>query len=149
MEFIEILVRIFERDLDRLANEIKLYTDEKKIWLIEGEIKNTAGNLCLHLCGNLQNYIGKIMGHTNYIRNRDREFSESFRCREELLAEIARTKAAVTMALKNFDTTKVDTPYPEDTLGYPMTHTFFMVHLAAHFSYHLGQINYHRRLLGS
>ena len=148
MEFIETLVKIFERDLDRMANEIRLYDDEKKIWVTGGEIKNAAGNLCLHLCGNLQFYIGTLMGKTGYVRNRDLEFSEKFRTRDELLAEISRTRSAMTTSLRKFDPTRMDTPYPEETLGYPMTHTFFMVHLAAHFSYHLGQINYHRRLLG-
>lgn len=148
MEFTNTLIRIFERDLDRMSNEIKLYSDEKKIWVIGGDIKNTAGNLCLHLCGNLQYYIGTLMGQTGYVRNRDLEFSEKFRTRQQLLEEIARTRTSVTASLQKFDSSQMDALYPEETLGYPMTYTFFMVHLAAHFSYHLGQINYHRRLLG-
>ena len=147
MELIETLIKIFERDIDRMVNEIKLYSDEKKIWVIDKEIKNSAGNLCLHLCGNTQFYIGTIMGQTGYVRNRDLEFSEKFRTREQLLSEIATTRTSVTSSLRKFDPALLDTLYPEQTLGYPMTYTFFLVHLAAHFSYHLGQINYHRRLL--
>jgi uncharacterized damage-inducible protein DinB len=37
--------------------------------------------------------------------------------------------------------------YPLQVLGYPMTTTYFLVHLYGHLNYHLGQVNYLRRLL--
>jgi hypothetical protein len=147
-ELIASLVKLFERDLDKLSKEVTLYADEKSIWELRGEIKNTAGNLCLHLCGNLQFYIGTMIGGTGYVRDRDLEFSETFRPREQLLTEIEKTRSAVVSTLQKIDPDLMDTNYPENVLGYPMTHTFFLVHLAGHFNYHLGQINYHRRLIG-
>ena len=71
----EILIKLFNRDLDKLRTEITLFNDEKKLWEISGEIKNSAGNLCLHLCGNLQHFIGAVLGNSGYERNRDSEFS--------------------------------------------------------------------------
>ncbi len=72
---IETLSQLFLRDLEKLKTEISSFKDEKKIWEISGEIKNSAGNLCLHLCGNLQHFIGAVLGNSGYIRNRDAEFS--------------------------------------------------------------------------
>ena len=72
---IETLRSIFNRDLLRLKTEIDLYKDESKIWLVEENIANSAGNLCLHLIGNLNTYIGAEFGKTNYVRNRELEFS--------------------------------------------------------------------------
>ena len=72
---IETLSQLFLRDLDKLKTEITSFKDEKKIWEISGDIKNSAGNLCLHLCGNLQHFIGAVLGNSGYVRNRDAEFS--------------------------------------------------------------------------
>jgi len=73
-EFIASINKIIERDLNKLEEEINLYSSEETIWKIDREIKNSGGNLCLHLCGNLQHFIGAILGKTGYIRNRDNEF---------------------------------------------------------------------------
>ena len=70
------LVEIFIRDLDKLEQEINAYSDESRLWVIKSEIKNSAGNLCLHLTGNLQHFIGAVLGKTGYVRNRDAEFSD-------------------------------------------------------------------------
>jgi uncharacterized damage-inducible protein DinB len=147
-ELIETLIRLFERDLDKLVVELNLYRDERSIWTVRGEINNTAGNLCLHLCGNLQHYIGVGMAHTDYKRNREREFADKDISRTDLLGELAKTKKTVLDALRNFDPALLESEYPLPVFDYPMTHTFFLVHLAGHFNYHLGQINYHRRLIG-
>lgn len=142
-------IQLFERDLDKLEAEIRLYPNDESLWRVDGEIKNSAGNLCLHLCGNLQNYIGTLMGTTGYQRNRPLEFSAKGLSRENLVQEIAQTKIAVIETLKNTDPQLLDKIYPEETLGYSMTTGFFLVHLFGHFGYHLGQINYHRRLVAS
>lgn len=138
---------LFERDLDRLESEIKQYPDESLLWKVAGQIPNSPGNLCLHLCGNLQNYIGAILGKTGYERNRPYEFSAKGLSKEHLLEEVRRTKSAVSTTLKTMNDEQLNLPYPEDVLGYPMTTVFFLNHLFGHFGYHLGQINYHRRLI--
>jgi hypothetical protein len=147
-ELIETLIKLFERDLNKLAAELSLYRDERSIWLVRGEIKNTAGNLCLHLCGNLQHYIGVGLAKTDYKRDRDREFSDKDLSRDELLGLVTKTKETVLDALRNFDASFLDKEYPLPVFDYPMTHTHFLVHLEGHLQYHLGQINYHRRLIG-
>src|SRR5688572_28187822 len=102
--FTSSLVKLFERDLNKLASEIKSYTDESMIWRISGEIKNSGGNLCLHLCGNLQTYIGHELGKINYVRDRENEFAAKNISREKLLREIETTRLVVTSALNNLDT---------------------------------------------
>jgi uncharacterized damage-inducible protein DinB len=147
-ELIETLIKLFERDLNKLALELSQYRDERLIWTVRGEIKNTAGNLCLHLCGNLHHYIGVGLAKSDYKRDRDREFSDKDISREELLKLIAKTKETVLAALRNFDVSLINSEYPLPVFDYAMTHTHFLVHLQGHLQYHLGQINYHRRLIG-
>lgn len=72
---IETLKALFERDLDKLIHEIESYQNESNIWITDKEISNSAGNLCLHLMGNINTYIGATIGGTNYVRNRELEFS--------------------------------------------------------------------------
>jgi uncharacterized damage-inducible protein DinB len=146
-KLINSFIQVFERDLKKLETEIKQYPDDSSLWKVAGEINNSAGNLCLHLCGNLQNYIGALLGNTGYQRNRPLEFSAKDLSKEKLLEEIDRTKHAVITTLEKLDMKSLDQRYPEESLGYPMTTGFFLIHLFGHFGYHLGQINYHRRLV--
>lgn len=144
---IDSFVFLFERDLDKLEAEIKQYPDEASLWKLEGDIKNPAGNLCLHLCGNLQHYIGVQLGDSDYQRNRPLEFSARGVSRALLLNEVQKTRHVVSATLKKLNDESIRQMYPEEVLGYPMTTVFFLTHLLAHLGYHLGQINYHRRLV--
>jgi hypothetical protein len=139
---------LFERDLKKLEEEIKQYGNEVLLWKTDGQIKNPAGNLCLHLCGNLQYYIGTRLGNSGYERNRALEFSAKNVARTQLLEEIQRTRKSVAEALQKMNDGDLDKLYPEEVLSYPMTTVFFLIHLSGHLGYHLGQINYHRRLVG-
>ena len=143
----ESLIKIFERDLLKLEEEIKLYPSEESLWKIHGEIKNPGGNLCLHLCGNLQYYIGAILGGTDYKRNRDLEFAAKQIPKKELISDILKTRKAVKTTLEKIDVFMLEQEYPMQVFSHSMTTTFFLIHLAAHLGYHLGQVNYHRRLL--
>jgi uncharacterized damage-inducible protein DinB len=145
--FFASLQAILIRDLDKLRQEIEQYPDEASVWTIKNEIKNPAGTLVLHLCGNLQHYIGVGLGKSDYKRDRDKEFSARNVSRADLVKEIEKTKVAVTMALSKASPDILETEYPLPVYDYPMTVQYFMMHLAAHFGYHLGQVNYHRRLL--
>ena len=146
-DFLLSLIQLFDRELTTLEKEITLYATEEAIWKIEGEIKNTAGNLCLHLCGNLQHFIGTVLGHMGYVRNRDHEFAARNTPREQLLREIQTTREIVKATLSKLDPVILQKEYPLQTLGYPMTTSYFLTHLYGHLNYHLGQINYHRRLI--
>ena len=144
---IETLKSLFGRDLLKLKSEIGLYQDEKNLWLTDKAIANSAGNLCLHLVGNLNTYIGKEIGKTNYVRNRELEFSLKDVPRTELLQKVDDTMQVVQDALNKMKAEDLSKEYPMLVFDKKTTTEYFLVHLIAHLGYHLGQINYHRRLL--
>ncbi|MBP8239382.1 MAG: DUF1572 family protein [Saprospiraceae bacterium] len=141
------LQEIFFRDINRLKSEIELYQNEADIWRIEKHISNSAGNLCLHLIGNLNAFIGAALGNTNYVRNRALEFSEKGVPRTELLNKIDETILVVNQSLQQLSEDDLKKDFPVLVFEEKTTTEFFLVHLATHLTYHLGQINYHRRLL--
>jgi uncharacterized damage-inducible protein DinB len=146
-QMINSFINLFERDINKLEQEVQQYVDESLLWKKEDGINNAAGNLCLHLCGNLQHYIGVQLGGSGYQRNRPLEFAARDIRKAKLIQEIQQTRTAVTAALKSLSDASLQKLYPEEVFGYPMTTGFFLVHLYGHFGYHLGQINYHRRLV--
>ncbi len=144
---IQSLQTIYLRDLTRLAEELRQYPTEESVWRVQEGIINPGGNLCLHLCGNLRHFIGAVLGNDGYIRNRDEEFSSKNIARQSLLDEIDLTKQAISKTLPALPQEKLNQNYPIDVFGKPMTTLFFLLHLSAHLGYHLGQVNYHRRLV--
>ncbi|WP_346659971.1 DinB family protein [Chryseolinea sp. H1M3-3] len=144
---LETLLKLFDRDLQRLEEEINLYPSEEAIWKVSGDIKNPAGNLCLHICGNLQHYIGANLGRTSYVRNRDYEFAAKDISKAALSAEVQKTKQVVRETLETLKPSSLEAEYPEKVFEYSMTTAYFLIHLSSHLGYHLGQINYHRRIL--
>lgn len=144
---IQSLKTLFLRDLNKLRKEIASYKEESKLWIIDKNIANSAGNLCLHLVGNINTYIGKELGGTDYIRDRDLEFSQKDIPQAELLKKIDDTILVVDKALDTVTDQQLEKEYPVIVFTDKMTTGFFLVHLLAHLDYHLGQINYHRRLL--
>ena len=144
---IETLQRLFTRDLNKLKAEIELYRNEKNIWKTEKGIANSAGNLCLHLIGNLNAYIGAELGNTGYIRQRDLEFSLKDIPRQELARRIEDTILVVNQSLEKIRNMDLEQEYPVMVFDHKMSTEYFLVHLSSHFTYHLGQVNYHRRLL--
>jgi len=143
----ESLLEIFERDLNKLKNEISLYKDENSLWDIKKEISNSAGNLCLHLIGNLNHFIGEILGNTGYVRNRDNEFAAKNISRIELVIEIEKTIEVVRKTLNNLSIEDFEKDFPAQKHDKTVKTDFMLLHLLTHFNYHLGQINYHRRLI--
>jgi uncharacterized damage-inducible protein DinB len=143
---IQELHKLFERDLNRLFKEIEAYETEESLWLIKENINNSGGNLALHLVGNMRTYIGNNLGGFDYIRNREAEFSSKNIPKETLLKMIEETKSIVLKTLESLTVRQLEEIYQEETLGYEMTTQYFLIHLYGHLNYHLGQINYHRRL---
>ncbi|SDK86792.1 Protein of unknown function [Catalinimonas alkaloidigena] len=144
---IDVLQSLFKRDLAKLREEIAAYQHEENIWVVEKDIKNSAGNLCLHLAGNLRTFIGAELGKSGYVRQRDLEFSRKDVPRSELLAEVDRTETEVLQGLRQLTPERLQADYPLNVFGTSMTTAYFLIHLATHMTYHLGQVNYHRRLL--
>ncbi len=140
---------IFERDLNKLKEEISLYKSESDMWLLKEGISNSGGNLCLHLIGNLQHFIGALLGNTGYVRNRQAEFESKNIGRKKILADLDATILVVKNTLLNLPDAELNNMFPQELGGKKFTVGQFIVHLTTHLNYHLGQINYHRRLLGA
>ena len=143
----ETLKLLFERDLKKLRYEIETYKSEKNIWHIDKNITNSAGNLCLHLIGNLNWFIGAQLGKTGYIRHRDLEFSSINIPKVDLIKEIDKTRSMLDNTLNKITVDQLELEYPILVFEQKSSTYYFLVHLLTHLAYHLGQINYHRRLL--
>ncbi len=142
----ESLLEIFERDLNKLKDEISLYNDENYLWIVKKEISNSAGNLCLHLLGNLNHFIGAVLGETGYVRDRENEFTAKNIFTKILIDYIDNTIEIVKHTLEKLSTDDLEKDYPQQKHSKIVKTHFMLMHLLTHFNYHLGQINYHRRL---
>jgi uncharacterized damage-inducible protein DinB len=144
---IESFKSLFDRNLARLEEQISAYPNDESLWVIQEGIANSAGNLCLHLIGNLNEYVARQLGRIPYKRNREAEFNTPFASKTDLLEQLSDTRRRVAQTLAELTDADLDKPYPENALGYLMTNHYFLIHLSGHLMYHLGQIDYHRRLL--
>ena len=141
------LMEILENELNKLKLEINFYKDEKDLWIIKGEISNSAGNLCLHLLGNLNHFIGHLVGGTGYQRDRENEFSEKDVPRAELNNRIDAVIEVIKKSLPKINDSDMNKTFPDKMGGKIREYGYTLIHITNHFDYHLGQINYHRRLI--
>jgi hypothetical protein len=138
---------IFDRDLRALKREVEAYPDERGLWTQVPGISNVAGTLVLHLAGNLQHYLGARLGGTGYVRDRAAEFARRAVPRSELLREIEVARSAVRVTLSQSAQLDLEAEFPEIVGGTSVSIGDYLVHLTTHFAYHLGQIDYHRRVV--
>ena len=143
----ETVKQLYIENLHALRNEISSYKNEADIWKLSGDIKNPPGNLCLHICGNLNFYFGFALGNTGFQRNRDLEFTKKGVSRDELIHQIDKTKEVVSKVLDNLRIEDYGKAFPVDYMEVRTTIGYEVHRLLAHLAYHLGQINYHRRIL--
>lgn len=144
----ESLKKLLTRDLNKVKFEIEQYQNDRNIWRVENSVSNSAGNLCLHLVGNLKTFIGAELGKTGYIRNRDLEFSLKDVPRSELIKQLEETIQVVNYSIDQLNEEDLENDYPEvKVLEDDRTVKYMLIYLSSHLAYHLGQINYHRRLL--
>ena len=143
----ESLRSLYSRDLNKLKAEIEAYQNEENLWKTDKNIANSAGNLTLHLVGNLNHFIGTHLGNTGYVRQRDLEFSSKNIPQAELIEKVKATAAMIDSVLSQLSDEDLKKEYPLVVFESAMTTDYFLIHLLAHLDYHLGQINYHRRLL--
>lgn len=137
---------VFERDLLKLKTEIQNFKDEDNIWRKADGISNSAGTLVLHLLGNLNYTVGALLGGSGYVRNREQEFSLTGIPREKLLADIDAAIGAVKTGLQKTSPAKLEETYPLEIVGKHST-GYYLTFFYGHLTYHLGQINYLRRIL--
>lgn len=144
---LDILAEIMRRDLEILAGELVVLPEED-LWKVAGTVRNPVGTLALHMCGNLQHFIGSELGGTGYRRDREAEFSRRGVSRDELLRLVEETRIMLAEVLPRIPADRLSEPMtgaPPRFQGRPVA--FFLVHLSSHLAYHLGQVNYLRRVL--
>ena len=138
---------LLDRDLRTLRREVEAYPDEKSLWRRVPGISNVGGTLALHLSGNLQHYLGALLGGTSYVRDRAAEFARRDVPRSELVREIEAARQAVKTAVSRTAETRLAADFPEAVGGARIQTGEYLMHLMTHFTYHLGQIDYHRRVV--
>lgn len=138
---------LYLRDLNKLKEEISAFRNENDLWHTQGDVKNSPGNLALHLTGNLKHFIGAQLGNTAYVRNRDKEFADKNIPREEIITGIDEAIEVVNTILSNLTDEDLQKEYPILFLGKQYSTLEILFILYGHLNYHLGQINYQRRLL--
>ena len=144
--FSQSLLDLFKRDLPKVTVEIEAYSDDELIWKVAEGTNNSAGNLALHIAGNLQHFFGATLNNSNYVRDREFEFNGKV-SRQKLLDELKAALMSVNETLDGMSDEQLQADYPIQPFGKAMTTEWFFTHLYAHLLYHLGQINYHRRIL--
>ncbi|HEV3411931.1 MAG TPA: DUF1572 family protein [Puia sp.] len=141
------LATLYERDLRKLIEEINLFNNEENLWKTRGSIKNSSGNLALHLIGGLNHFFGATLAHTGYVRNRDLEFTQKAVPRQELVARIEALIPLITTTLNNLTDAQIKAEFPIIFDDAKNSTEYVLVRLYAHLDYHLGQTNYLRRIL--
>ena len=141
------LRRLLVRDLKSVGTELELFPDDELVWTAPPGVSNSAGTLTLHICGNLQYFVGTVLGGTSYVRQRQLEFSLRDIPRLALITEIATTSQVVDATLAGFDDARLLEPYPDVLGGLRLPSGLFLHHLSVHLGYHLGQMGYVRRFL--
>ena len=140
------LPELYIRELLKLQTEINLYKNEADLWVTKNEISNSAGNLCLHLIGNINHFIGATLGNTGYVRTREVEFSAKNTSREKLIADLNDVVELVKDTLGKLAADDYQKDFPLLMQDKVVSTDQMLLYMLTHLSYHLGQINYHRRL---
>jgi len=139
--------RVLTRELDALAREVELFPDDDVLWKTLPGVTNSAGNLALHACGNLNHFVGAVLGGTGYARNRPAEFATRSGRREDVARRLRETAEVVAGTLARVPESALDAPYPEPHDGVQIPCRRFLLHLCVHLAFHLGQAGYLRRAL--
>jgi uncharacterized damage-inducible protein DinB len=139
--------RIVLRDLAAVRREVEAYPDDASLWAVPAGVPNSAGTLVLHLAGNLQHYLGHCLGGSDYVRDRPAEFARRDVPRADLLAELSRAEAAVRAGLASPRALRLDEPFAVAFRATTLLTEDALLHLTSHLAYHLGQIDYHRRVV--
>lgn len=141
------LLLLFRRDLRCFIREVEAFSDDASLWRTLPGISNSAGNLALHVAGNLRHFIGGVLGGTGFVRNRDQEFAQRAGSRAEVVATLEAALADVERGLEALSHETLAQPYPQAVLGHQPPTGRFLMHVATHLAFHLGQAGYLRRAL--
>jgi hypothetical protein len=142
-----ILKKQIVRELEGLIREVEAFPDDLTVWEVRPGVTNSAGNLAMHICGNLQDFVGRVLGGTGYVRVRDREFSQREGTRASVVAELRTTIGVIERVMPSLSAATMDAAYPMPLGGHTVNTTAFLIHLGAHLAFHLGQVGYLRRIV--
>ncbi len=145
MSFLNVIRVQMVRELEGFVREVEACPDDEVLWAVSPGVTNSVGTLALHVSGNLQDFVGRVLGGSSYVRNREYEFSHRGSTRAEVVAELRRASEAVSMALTGLDPSRLEDDYPMPLADTTVTTAAFLVHLGAHIAFHLGQAGYLRR----
>jgi hypothetical protein len=140
------LAQLYARDLRRLRQQIAAFPDTESLWRTAPGVTNAAGTLALHLEGNLREYIGRQLGRIEYVRDRPLEFSARGMDQRAMGERIAAVAAVIPGVIQGLSEEVLASAYPADILDTPLTTRQCLMHLNGHLNYHLGQIDYLRRV---
>ena len=138
---------LMTRELAALAKEIEMFPDDASIWRTVPGVANPAGVLARHVCGNLQHFVGGVLGHTGYVRDRENEFNDHSATRQAVIAEIRATMEVVSTVMAKLDENVLAEGFPLPPVKITVTGRRFLLHLCTHAAFHLGQAGYLRRML--
>ena len=147
LRMLTVITSLFEKDINKLIEEIGLFESEEDIWKIKEGVSNSAGNLSLHLIGNLNHFIGATLGNSGYVRERDKEFSEKNIPRTQLIEALNSTVSVIKQTLAALPEEDLKKDFPVAINQKIISTEYMLVYLLNHFNYHLGQVNYLRRLI--
>ena len=142
-----ILANFYERDIRKLIEEVNLFKNEEDLWRIKGSVKNSCGNLVLHVIGGMNYLIGTTLAHTKYVRNREQEFIQKNVKKTELISQLEALIIIINQTLNTLTADQMEAEYPIFFDKPKTSVTYVLVQLLAHLNYHLGQVNYLRRIL--
>jgi hypothetical protein len=140
------LAELYARDLTRLIQELRAFPDTATVWKTVPGVTNAAGTLALHLEGGLRHFIGWRIGKIAYQRDRPLEFSARGVDRDEIIARLEAVRSSIPTVIAALTPEQLDTIDPANGTDKPLTTRQWLIHLYAHLSYHLGQVDYIRRV---
>ena len=141
------LAALYSRDLTRLGQELRAFPDTQAVWKTVPGVSNAAGTLALHLEGGLRHFVGFRIGGIAYTRDRPLEFSARGVERDELIARIEAAQVSIPTVIASLSDAKLDEIDPHNGTDTPLTNRQWLIHLYGHLSYHLGQVDYIRRVV--
>jgi hypothetical protein len=143
----EHVARVLARDVKAVRRELEAYPDEASVWALPPGVANSGGTLALHLAGNLQHFFGAVLGGSRYKRDRAAEFAKRDVPRSALIVELEAAIVAIGLGMSQVSEARLAEEFPEAIAGHRIVMGEWLIHLVAHTGYHLGQIDYHRRLV--
>lgn len=140
-----LLIELFEESFDVLLSEINQYPDDSSLWNTFNEKEIAAGNLCLHIVGNIQHYLGAVLNDSGYMRNKDAEFKIKNVSKAKLIDEVEAAKVTMRDTLEQLSKSELQKMYPVQVLSTPVSTERFLFHLLQHLQINTGQVQHHRK----